>query len=151
MTTPGTTMIEELEHACNSASVLAMYASRDGAACRAQIHRAEATRLRQRYTRVRDFPRVLSGELQIPGVTTTAEMFEWLTGPIPEAETRKPLTIVRDLEAKVESLHTLAGWADVAPHYERAKELFAELRRSLKTGRDAAFVRGGGIGATSSR
>ena len=85
MTTPGTTLIEELEHACNSASVLAMYARRDGDENRAQIHRAEATRLHQRYTRVRDFPRVLSGELQIPGVTTTAEMFEWLTGPIPEA------------------------------------------------------------------
>jgi len=54
MTTPGTTLIEELEHACNSASVLAMYASRDGAACRAQIHREEATRLRQRAAWVRE-------------------------------------------------------------------------------------------------
>src|SRR6185437_13150566 len=52
MTTPGTTMIEELEHACNSASVLAMYASRDGDENRAQIHREEATRLRRRAARL---------------------------------------------------------------------------------------------------
>jgi len=78
MTTPGTTMIEELEHACNSASVLAMYASRDGDENRAQIHREEATRLRRRAARVRELMAGPRGYLSIA---------QQLTGPIPAAGT----------------------------------------------------------------
>ena len=33
-------------------------------------------------TKILADPALLSGELQIPGVTTTGEMFEWLTGPL---------------------------------------------------------------------
>lgn len=45
---------------------------------------------------------------------------------------RKPAGIVRELAAKIESLHALAGWSDVTLYYARTQELLAELRAALK-------------------
>ena len=77
MTTPGTTLEQELLQAAELAGSGAL-----------PVMHPLAARLRLRATRARDFPRVLSGELQIPGVcrpVTAAEMFAWITGPIPSA------------------------------------------------------------------
>ena len=78
-------LAEELEMAAVRASVKSEEAARMAGARWEQlreIHLAEADRLRARAERARAFPRLLSGDLQVPGVTTTAEMFEWLTGPL---------------------------------------------------------------------
>ena len=79
------TLAEELEMAAVRASIKSEQDARmAGARWKRlrEIHLAEAARLRARAERARSFPALLSGELQIPGVTTTGEMFEWLTGPL---------------------------------------------------------------------
>lgn len=45
--------------------------------------------------------------------------------------TRKPTTVLRELEAKVELIHGLAGWSDTRGYYDQYRDLLAELRRAL--------------------
>jgi len=72
------TLIEELEQAAEFYEAAGEEFSDAGKVVLAET----VARLRARAERARAFPRLLSGEVQVPGVTTTAEMFEWLTGPL---------------------------------------------------------------------